>query len=270
MGRIFWIMLLIICAWLLTGCGVSQSDYDTLNAENEKLKKELDELRYGADRLLTSGKEFMNRKDYVHARNALELLVKSHPGSKQAMEAENLLAELHGVVPEIGFSPAETVKTIDPYTEQQTNAVTDDGTGITWYYDNSTPKNRNVNNIHLYYGRKGHERPVMRLRIQYAGNDRLYLQGFNIRADNISYNISIKPGEVETGSQSGSNWESYDTELNREKYNMIKAIMKSQTTSVRCIGKEFYDDFVVSESEKQALKSVLGTYTRAGGKLYFR
>jgi cell division protein FtsB len=44
----------------LIGCGqVSQKDYDALKVENESLKKELDELRFGADRLLGDAKNYI-------------------------------------------------------------------------------------------------------------------------------------------------------------------------------------------------------------------
>jgi len=76
----------------LIGCGdVSQKDCDDLKAENQELARQLDELRFGADRLLGKARAHIDGKDFDNAKYELETLLDKHPGSEQSTEAKKLL-----------------------------------------------------------------------------------------------------------------------------------------------------------------------------------
>ena len=54
---------------LLTSCsGVSQKEYDSLKAENEKLKVEIEDLKFGPDKLLSQAKVYIDSKDFINAK----------------------------------------------------------------------------------------------------------------------------------------------------------------------------------------------------------
>jgi hypothetical protein len=108
------------------------------------------------------------------------------------------------------------------------------------------------------------------LRIQYAEKERLFIQGFAIKADNVDYSITVRAGEVKADKTEGGVTERYDSEMTKEKYDIVKALIYSQTATIRCIGKEFYDDMIITSAEKQELKNKLDSYTAAGGKLNFK
>ena len=81
----FLIIFLISCS------GVSQKEYEKLKAENEILKKEIEELKFGADKLLSQAKIYINNKDFINAKSELQTLLDIHPTSLQSTEAKTLL-----------------------------------------------------------------------------------------------------------------------------------------------------------------------------------
>ena len=83
---IFGIILIIFAL----GCGVPQSEYDELKAEHESLKTELDECKYGAERIIASVEKAYNEKKYTLAKQKIELLYSKHPESPKNAEFKNL------------------------------------------------------------------------------------------------------------------------------------------------------------------------------------
>lgn len=68
---------------LVAGCGVSQSEYDKLKAENDALKKEVDELRNGAPRLVAQIEKSYQANDYGDAKGWINKLAKLHPDAPE-------------------------------------------------------------------------------------------------------------------------------------------------------------------------------------------
>lgn len=77
---------------------VSQSEYDkvlseknTLATELERVKKEYDDLKYGAPNLLADGKKFFEAGSYNEAKEKFQLLLEKHASRPEAIEATKLL-----------------------------------------------------------------------------------------------------------------------------------------------------------------------------------
>lgn len=94
--------ILIVCVTTLVSftvsCGVSQSDYDKLSTkndalevENTTLKTELDECNNGAEKLVAKVEQAYKQKQYVIARQNIELLSSKHPESPMNAEFKKLL-----------------------------------------------------------------------------------------------------------------------------------------------------------------------------------
>jgi hypothetical protein len=85
----------IICGIVVmifaSGCGVPQSDYDKLKEEHERLKTELDELKFGAERIVAAVEKAYDEKKYSLARENIGLLHSKHPESPKNEEFKNLL-----------------------------------------------------------------------------------------------------------------------------------------------------------------------------------
>ena len=260
---------------ILTSC-VSQSDYDKLKKENEILKTELNELKFGADKLLTQAKTQIESKDFVSAQQALETLIQKHPKSEQVKEAKLLLPKIEQGIKEkeeatqaakLEAEKAEKVRLANATKKLRTQY--DDVKGITWYYDRSTPQYTNYNSFHIYMGKEKDGKPWLRFRIQYTADDWLFIQSYIIKTDNSSYTIETTYGEVETDNGSGGIWEWFDVPMDNTKYSIIKDIIDSKSVKLRYNGKQYYKDRFLSSTEKQGLKNVLDAYESLGGTLTF-
>lgn len=87
-------LLAILIACTLAGCGSPDHDQArirTLEAEVTKLKSELDEAKFGADRLLARGKVALEASNEAESRAALEELLRRYPGSPQSVDGAALL-----------------------------------------------------------------------------------------------------------------------------------------------------------------------------------
>lgn len=80
----------LIISTIIISC-VSQTDYDKIKAENEKLKFDLEECQNGAEKLIAGAEKAFSEKDYTQARRNIELLAQKHPESPKNKEFSSLL-----------------------------------------------------------------------------------------------------------------------------------------------------------------------------------
>lgn len=79
---------------IVSGCGVPQSDYDKLKSENEQLKINYDECRYGEEKIVAIIKKAYAEKNYSLARINIILLNLKHPESNKNIEFKKLLKKI--------------------------------------------------------------------------------------------------------------------------------------------------------------------------------
>lgn len=84
---------------IISSCGVPQTDYDKLKAEkeqllkeNEKLKTDLDDCKFGAEKIIGVVEKAYAEKNYAIARDNIQMLYERHPESHKNKEFKNLLA----------------------------------------------------------------------------------------------------------------------------------------------------------------------------------
>jgi hypothetical protein len=139
----------------------------------------------------------------------------------------------------------------------------DDIKGITWYQDKSTSNYTNVNNVYIYIGKEKTGGPWLRFRIQYAGEDWLFIEQYIFSVD--GKNFEVIPTEVERDN-STTVWEWYDTGIETAPHELIHAIIQSKNAKVRYVGRQYHKDRTITASEKTAMKNVLDAYEALGGK----
>lgn len=94
------ILIFLTVALALSSC-VSESEHqrivdekNALSTENQNLKNELEEIKFGAPNLLSDGKKFYQAKDFSQARQKFQTLLQKHPDLPQSIEAKNYLANI--------------------------------------------------------------------------------------------------------------------------------------------------------------------------------
>jgi hypothetical protein len=136
----------------------------------------------------------------------------------------------------------------------------DSVTNKKWYYARTTTEYLDSNSLHLYMGQEQGSDPYLRLRIQYAGDDWLFINKFTINVDGEVFVIEPDYGDMERDNDADV-WEWYDINPSDENVSMLKTIMNSKKAVIRCEGDQYYRDRTITATEKKALKAVLTGYS---------
>ncbi len=86
--------LLLVLSIFLSACGVPQSDYDALVAENEKLLNALDEIKNGEPRLIAIAQREYDNNNFTEARNVILKIEKLYPQSASLVDMRNLMKHM--------------------------------------------------------------------------------------------------------------------------------------------------------------------------------
>lgn len=263
---------------VLFGCdGVSKNEYETLKAENEKLKQEIEELKFGPDKLLSQAKIYLENKEFSKAKSELQTLLDKHPASPQTTEAKHLLDLADNAIEEQKLAEEKAKAEREKEEKERLANATkkmrvkvDDMNDITWYYDKTSPQYTNYNGFYAYIGKKEGSKPWLRLVIQYAADDWLFIEKYIIKVDGQTYNITEDSyGEIKTDNGSGGIWEWLDRKVGFSEYQIIKAVANGKDVKIRFNGKDYYKDKSITEQQKSALRNVLDAYEALGGTTDF-
>jgi len=258
----------------LIGCGgVSQNEYDTLKTENEKLKREIEDLKFGPDKLLSQAKLYNDSKDFTKAKIELQNLIEKHPASQQVTEAKQLSTIADNGIKEQKASEEKAILEKEKAEKDRLANATkkmrvkvDDMNDVTWYYDKTSPQYTNYNGFYAYIGTSKGSKPWLRLVIQYAADDWLFIEKYIIKVDGQTYNITEDSyGEIKTDNGSGDIWEWLDRKVGYSEYQIIKAVAKGKDIKIRFNGKDYYKDKTITAQQKIALQNVLDAYEALGG-----
>lgn len=263
---------------VLFGCdGVSKNEYETLKAENEKLKQEIEGLKFGPDKLLSQAKIYLENKEFSKAKSELQTLLDKHPASPQTTEAKHLLDLADNAIEEQKLAEEKAKAEREKEEKERLANATkkmrvkvDDMNDITWYYDKTSPQYTNYNGFYAYIGKKEGSKPWLRLVIQYAADDWLFIEKYIIKVDGQTYNITEDSyGEIKTDNGSGGIWEWLDRKVGFSEYQIIKAVANGKDVKIRFNGKDYYKDKSITEQQKSALRNVLDAYEALGGTTDF-
>ena len=131
----------------------------------------------------------------------------------------------------------------------------DDFKETTFYNDPSNSKFVDNNQIYLYLGRNGNY-VYPRLRIQYAGDDWVFVNLYRFVID--GQNRSILPEEdMVRDNEGGTVWEYVDKNPSMTDLLILKEIAESKSAKMRYEGKDKVFDRVISSKEKQSLRRII-------------
>jgi hypothetical protein len=132
--------------------------------------------------------------------------------------------------------------------------------GITWYRDRNSPQHANVNGVFAYIGDKNN-RAWLRFRIQYAGDDWLFVKKAIFIADGTRLEAT---GNWERDNKS-TVWEWFDVSADADTAQLIRSIAQAKDVTMRLEGQQYHRDRKLSGSEQKALRNVLSAYAELGG-----
>jgi len=267
-------LLTFIILLIIQSCGVPQDEVDKLKQEITELKQEIENCKFGADKLLANANTFFENKEYANSKSEITTLLEKHPTSPESKEAKLLLEKANTELKKIAELNEKERKEKERKEKQRlANATskmrkkTDEMNGISWYHDKTSPRYTNQNGFFAYIGKKENSSPWLRLTIQYAADDWLFIEKYIIKVDEVTYTITEeKYGEIETDNGNGGIWEWLDRAVDQNEMKIIKAVANGKDVKIRYVGKQYYKDRTITSSQKRALRNVLDAYEALGGK----
>lgn len=268
-------LITIATALILGSCGVPQEDFDKLQSENKELKQQLEECQFGAGKLLSQATAFFENKEFEKCKNEVNVLLEKHSGSSEAKTGKELIEKANIEIEKLAEAKKKE-KAVRERKEKQrlANATKkmrkkyDDMNGTTWYRDRTSPQYTNYNGFFAYIGDDETSKPWLRLRIQYAADDWLFIEKYIIKVDGKTYTITEeKYGEIETDNGSGGIWEWLDRTVDSDEYEIIKAVANGKNVKIRFVGKQYHKDKTITSKQKLALRNVIDAYEALGGTM---
>lgn len=300
MTRCVKVIGVLLIAFLMISCANS-SEIEALKGENEELitikkenedlklktaalEKELNEIKFGPENLLKEAKAFFQNKDLNKLKANQDTFNSKHPSAPEMEEVKKMVTELEEL-----FKKEEEAKALAAKKAQEEKELAekkkkeeeakrtaeatskmrkkyDEVSEITWYHDKATTQYVNHNSFHLYFGQKANTKPVLRLVVQYAGEDWVFIDKYIIKADDKTFEIAPRFGDVKSDN-STIVWEWYVTNVSKTEYEIIKAVVASEKTIVRHQGDQKRYDRTITAAEKQAMQNVLDAFVGLGGSL---
>lgn len=270
------LLLLSATLTLLSGCGPSQQEYEQarkrateLEAQVKALRTELEEVKFGANRLLAQAKSAYEAKNDAEAKRLFADLLKRHPSSPESSEASLLLAQVDS---RIAAADKQRKREEERKAQEERLAFeraignmkksTDEIKGITWVSHRNAPILAKY--ISVYFGSsKGSVVGYpLRLKLQYYGDDWLFVRSVTVKADDKVYEL----GELDfdRDHSSGSVWEWIDIPV--KDHEMLNHWMTAKRVVVRFNGDQYYNDFTLPQSQQTQLREVYQAWKVMGGK----
>jgi hypothetical protein len=274
MNKIFLALGLAIS---LTACGQAdkenaaklQQEVNKLQGEVSALRAELDAERNGPDRLLARAKNEISQANLVLAKQTLNDLIARYPETQQAEGAKSVVSDVNAKIEAV--EKAKQLEAARALEEQRQTLArldtnlrknTDEIKGVTWISHKSQPVLDNY--MSLYFGTKNGSASVypLRMKFNYYADSWLFVQSVTIKADDQVFNLDKLDFERDNGS--GSIWEWSDSPV--EDMVMLNKIIAAKKVVIRYDGRQYYHDFVLPETQKNAMKEIVLAWHRYGGK----
>lgn len=271
-----WTGLILLVA-VLAGCNQEeteranqlQSQVNKLQAEVQALRTELEEERFGASKLLALAHSQAEKGSLDAAKKTIADLTKRHAASPEAREASLLDKDIDARLAAIEDQKRRAQEQAEAERkaalaklDKNLKKSTDEIREITWISHKGEPLLSNK--MALYFGtEKGSASTYpLRLKFQYYGDDWLFVQSVIVKADDKAFDLGNL--DFERDNSSGTVWEWSDEPLSNRK--MLDAVLAAKKVIVRFNGRQYYHDFVLPETQKQAMKDILLAWERYGGK----
>lgn len=270
------LLLLAATLTLLPGCGPSQQEYEQarmrtteLEAQVTALRAELEEVKFGANRLLAQAQSTYEAKNDAEAKRLLADLLKRHPSSPESSEASLLLAQVDS---RIAAADQQRKREEERKAQEERLAFeraignmkksSDEIKGITWVSHRNAPILAKYVSVYFGSSKGSVESYPLRLKLQYYGDDWLFVRSVTVKADDKVYELGKL--DFERDHSSGSVWEWIDMPV--KDHEMLSHWMTAKRVVVRFNGAQYYNDFTLPKSQQTQLSEVYQAWKVMGGK----
>lgn len=235
--------------------GLEQITIDSGLIENETLFTERllqDEVEFN------DGTGLYNEEDFESAIASLEEVSKDSPCYA---EARKLWGEAKVKQSTIDMAEYKRkLAEVESNIKEDYDSVQDN----TWIKAKATPDNKFSTDTLYLYTLKKNSLFIPRLVISYSGDDWLFIKSYVFNIDGERY--TIKPEDVDTHiGYGGTVAEWSDEPMTVETSRILLKIIDSEKTTLRYSGKTFYTDRTISQSEKDALRTMVDYYMLTNG-----
>lgn len=270
------LFLSVTALTLLAGCGPSQKEYDQarkqaaeLEVQVAALRAELEDVKFGSSRLLAQAKSAYDIKKDTEAKRLLSDLLKRHPSSPENGEAALLLAQVDSRI-----TAAEIERKREEEQKAQEERLvleraignmktsTDEISGITWVSHRSAPVLAKYASVYFGSNKDRAANYPLRLRLQYYGDDWLFVRSVTVKADDKVYELGTL--DFERDNSSGSVWEWGDVPV--KDHVMLNHWMTAKRVVIRFNGDKYHDDFTLPQGQQAQLREVYQAWKSMGGK----
>ena len=242
-----------------------ESEATTLKASLAAREAEIDELKYGATRLL---KQATAAQSDQEALAALNLLLSRHPAAPESIEATALLNSVQKRIAE-----AEQKKQQEEERKRQEarqaleralgnmTKKTDSIEDITWVNHKKSPSRGKF--MTLYFGTKDDSARYypLRMKVQYSGSEWLFVRSMVIKADDKRFDLDGL--NFKRDHTSSTIWEWIDLPITD--FAMLNAILDAKKVVIRFNGATYYDDFTLPQNLQQNMREVRTAWENMGG-----
>lgn len=256
------IAVIIAAFAVLVGCGPSQTEYDALVQENKKLKQQLDSCkteianyRDTPERIYNGAQKYIIEKDIKSLGEIVRKLEKYHPLSKEYTKAKETLQQLIDKRDAAKKKEEEARRGIVNKLKKTNDGIL----GITWYQNPYFKHTPNSNNVSVYIGKKGFEKPYMRLLMSYYGDGWIFFDKAYLSYDGITKEIPFKEYDEKKTENNTKCWEWIDVAVDEETLSFLKKMVEGKSVKMRLTGK-YQKDRNLTTTEIKAIKDVLLGY----------
>jgi hypothetical protein len=261
----------VLFAAILTSCS-SKVETNQVSSPAETVKPSFQSL----DSLYNEAKVYYESGDYNNLLSVGDKLHSAYPDDLKTKEVLTWTTELYKETSNevddalTSPSPDEVEPTKSP--EEIKQALSglrerkDEVRDISFFYAQSTSEFVDENDVYVYFSKsKDGVISNPRLKIQYAGDDWVFIDKYTINADGEIFEITPEYSEVVRDNNSNGVWEYYETYIDKDTIDMVRKIANAEKVIIRSSGESRHYDMTLSKQQKQAMQKVLKAYEDAGG-----
>lgn len=263
----------------LSACDNKSSELEELRNKVSSLEGQLDSCTNGAQKLIHAAKRSFEQKSYNDVLATAEKLDQQHPGTPEALEAISLAEMARKFIADekraqeenAALATLEEKRRIENEKVEKEHKLAkalanmskkiDEIQDVVFYMHKAAPKFVNSRSfIKPYIVAHKSGGATLRLENTYVSDEWLFIESYLIKADDSNYDLPGGYSEVERDNGYSGIWEWTDEVASGENIAMLKAIASSKKATIRYVGKQYYKDRAITDSEKRIIKEVLLAY----------